>query len=601
MFVLASLLTNHHHSAFFLHSVSSLTFSLRATSTKSALLIPSKHIKQKLSERIIPLQAARKTPFGTNRKIKLPLLALGQGKEENGEMKRMNIGQEENQQKISAIANEEHNDETEISDEMKWESMYQQGNRRSSLDRNFDSIDSADLDVSFTKASNIESVNDIVSSQPPSSEVRVVTFDLDNTLWKTGPVIAAANNALHDYLIIKCGICQTSKRVEQVMKELYKSTPQLYNPSLLDADNDGGTNNVTENTGSPVYLTKLRIDSILELLHVANNTSFKKDKSELELIANEAFQVWNMARHAAIPLHYADSVLETLETLRQIRTSEGSSIVIGAITDGNSDPRKVQDLQGFFDFVVNAEGVGVSKPNRKIYQQAISEARRFPAVQQVLQFNDSFSDEDEDDNLMTVGPWWIHVGDDFMKDVVPAKEFQMRNIWSVELIQDPVKGADVDKNNVSTMKRRRDVAELMQLIASQSVVEMSIGTTDFLLDSVESEFVDCKAPIFSHVASIISSWHEIGLLSSGNDGAAKKKEKMKLKIPEGDPLTLTRSDKLLTDDPTSSSPKATSPTYEEENIVILEAAVPKKFCVYCGTANPKVAKFCFSCGKEHII
>lgn len=124
MFVVVFLLTNHHHSAFFLHSLSSLTFSLRATSTKSALLIPSKHIKQKLSERIIPLQAFRKTPFWTTRKIKLPLLALGQGREENGEMKIMNTGQEENQ------ANEEHNEETEISDAMKWEAMYQQGNKR---------------------------------------------------------------------------------------------------------------------------------------------------------------------------------------------------------------------------------------------------------------------------------------------------------------------------------------------------------------------------------------------------------------------------------------------------------------------------------------
>ena len=33
-----------------------------------------------------------------------------------------------------------------------------------------------------------------------SSEVRVVSFDLDNTVWKTGPTIQAANDVLASFL-----------------------------------------------------------------------------------------------------------------------------------------------------------------------------------------------------------------------------------------------------------------------------------------------------------------------------------------------------------------------------------------------------------------
>lgn len=218
--------------------------------------------------------------------------------------------------------------------------------------------------------------------------MRVITFDLDNTLWKTDPVIAAANSALNDFLVTRIG--QLPKRVEQVMKELYSRKPPIYNP-LLELDDDitksvAEFDGTTRSIDSPVYLTKLRIDSIKELLlySSSSSTSLEQAIDDVDRIAQDAFYVWEKARHEAIPMHYADSLLETLKILRQIRTSEGKSVVIGAITDGNSDPRKVQDLQDFFDFVVNAEAVGASKPNKKIYQRAILEASRYPVVQECL-------------------------------------------------------------------------------------------------------------------------------------------------------------------------------------------------------------------------
>jgi putative hydrolase of the HAD superfamily len=422
------------------------------------------------------------------------------------------------------------------------------------------------------------------------SEVRVITFDLDNTLWKTDPVISAANNALNDFLITRIG--QLPKRVEQVMKELYVRNPYTYNP-LLERDDEtvqskSQYDGSTRSFGSPVYLTKLRIDSIKELLYNGTNTaSLDLVTDDLDQIAHDAFHVWDMARHEAIPLHYADSMLETLKTLRQMRTSEGKSVVIGAITDGNSDPRKVQELKDYFDFVVNAESVGVSKPNKKIYQRAIIEASRYPVVQQCLpQVSLSLeSDENEyDDDLALVGPWWVHVGDDFMKDVVPAKELQMRNIWTVELLP---KRERLDPNELSVPPKknsRRDVAELMREISLKPVVEMTIGTTDFLIDSFESEFVDCKVSSFSNIASIITSWHTTGLSGSQYDEGSQLEKRI-----EASYLDHTILPTSVTD---------TSGQISAQRSDVTEITSSKKFCINCGTSIPYVAKFCFSCGEK---
>ena len=56
------------------------------------------------------------------------------------------------------------------------------------------------------------------------SEVRVVTFDLDNTLWNTSACINAANDALAAHLQAQ-EIVQP-KRVEKVMGELFKADYQ---------------------------------------------------------------------------------------------------------------------------------------------------------------------------------------------------------------------------------------------------------------------------------------------------------------------------------------------------------------------------------------
>lgn len=179
------------------------------------------------------------------------------------------------------------------------------------------------------------------------SEVRVVTFDLDNTIWATSATIDAANAALFDHLT-RNNISQP-RRVEKVMGEIFEQDRHKYSPMEEN-----------ETPKSPVFLTKLRVDAIGHILQSYNGYSVE----DAERVASEAFQVWTNARHNAIPKNFAGNVIPCLQKIAKIKTSTGHPVLIGAITDGNSDPRNVECLKDFFDFCVNAESVGVAKPDK---------------------------------------------------------------------------------------------------------------------------------------------------------------------------------------------------------------------------------------------
>ena len=325
------------------------------------------------------------------------------------------------------------------------------------------------------------------------SEIRIISFDLDNTVWKTDGCINAANDALATFLTEHD--IQQPTRVEVIMKELFQTDKARYSPVL------------GVNATHATLLTLLRTDAIQKVLEVSNGYS----SEDAEAFAQRAFDVWSTARHDAIPHNLASNVIECLESLSTLQTSEGHPILIGAITDGNSDPRRVGILEKYFDFCVNAEGVGVSKPDKRVYLEAVRQVQSKGLV-------DNLIDVTEDNP--EVGPYWVHIGDDFVKDIVAAKDLRMRTIWATQLVQDkqlpraasaippppPPKTASGDEDN-------NNMKEFMERISEKSIVEMSIGADDYLADSLTAEFVDAVTTQFHHVADVILGWHAEGLSS----------------------------------------------------------------------------------------
>lgn len=317
------------------------------------------------------------------------------------------------------------------------------------------------------------------------SEVRVVTFDLDNTLWNTSKTIDAANDALAKFL--EADNILQPKRIEIIMGELWQAEKSRYAP-------------VDENAKAPVLLTQLRTDAICLVLEEHNGYS---DVDAFDY-ATKAFNVWTKARHEAAPQNFASSVLTCLEKIASIRTSTGHPVLIGAITDGNSDPRNIEQLRGVFDFCVNAESIGVGKPDKRVYFEAIRHVGAHPSFADLaLQ-----SMDDEDALESFVGPYWVHIGDDFIKDVVAAKTLNMRSIWATELVRDKLEASR--KSGDGKTVGGKKVEDFVKEIANLNVIDMSVGADYYLADSLEQEFVDAVAEEFHDLAEIILGWHEEG-------------------------------------------------------------------------------------------
>ena len=237
------------------------------------------------------------------------------------------------------------------------------------------------------------------------SPIRVVTFDLDNTLWCTASTIGAAIAAVNEFWSRQS--IESTVRVEVVMKELFANNKAKYAPLQ------------GEQATCPCQLTSLRLDAMQHMLTTHHNFS----PQEAADLAEQAFQIMSQTRHDAIPQYMAANVVETLQALRQ----NNPQIVIGAITDGNANPGRVDSLAPFFDFCIQAENIGVGKPDSRIFDHAIK------LVQQLL-LSPSRDEIDVSTDLGTLLKSWVHIGDDLAKDIVGAKRVGMRTIWSRELI-----------------------------------------------------------------------------------------------------------------------------------------------------------------------
>jgi len=299
-------------------------------------------------------------------------------------------------------------------------------------------------------------------------------------LWETGPIIQAANNALAAFLG-ENNLAQPYQ-VEFIMEKLFKEQPTIYNP-----------NGDSKYASSPVMLTQLRKDAVQKLLIESNRFS----EDEANIFADSAFQVWSEARHRSISQNLVPNAIECLDNIQSLRAASDKPVVIGAITDGNSSPFLVPSLAKYFDFVVDAETAGVSKPDRRLYLSAIKEAVMHPNLQDIFKEVDK---ENDDKIEEIIGRWWVHIGANFLNDVLAAKDMRIRTIWSPELVCK--KEYEIVEENTSI-----SIEDFEQEIAGKSVVRMTVGSDAYVADSLESEFADATLYSIKLVAEKIARWH----------------------------------------------------------------------------------------------
>jgi HAD superfamily hydrolase (TIGR01509 family) len=198
--------------------------------------------------------------------------------------------------------------------------------------------------------------------------IKVITFDLDNTLWDVDPVLLRAEAAQRDWLLEhRPGAIEhyDHDALWEFKKSVWKRHPELAH-----------------------QISQIRVQLLYELQIHAGYA-----EAEARRGAEEAFAVFLAIRHAVVLYEEALEVIAGL----------ADQYTLGALTNGNADIYKT-DAAEYFDFAFLAEELNASKPAPDMFHAAVEKTGVSPA--QI-----------------------IHVGDNPEHDIVAARNVGMHTIW----------------------------------------------------------------------------------------------------------------------------------------------------------------------------
>ncbi|MDZ4297370.1 MAG: HAD family hydrolase [Moraxellaceae bacterium] len=200
-----------------------------------------------------------------------------------------------------------------------------------------------------------------------SSSIKLLTFDLDNTLWDVNTVVIKAEATMQSWLSSNYPqwLALGPQRLGELRQHIY-----------------------TEQANIRHDLTALRKAVLLQLLQ-------ESGYSYTDALAgsNAAFDVFFQARNQVT---FYDGVLPTLQALKNHHT-------LYALSNGNADIKRV-GLSHVFAQHFSAASVGQAKPHPAMFEAALAHAGVGP--------------EDV-----------VHIGDHPEQDVAAAQALGIRSIW----------------------------------------------------------------------------------------------------------------------------------------------------------------------------
>ena len=199
--------------------------------------------------------------------------------------------------------------------------------------------------------------------------IRVITFDLDNTLWDVVPVITGAERRMAAWL---------EERVPEAMS--------LYRDGRAVA---GMRAALIEEQPAIVHdVSRMREELTLRCIRGVG-----RDDEAARRLARGAFEVFLDARHE---IEFFDGAIDALERLSRNYT-------LGSLTNGNADPGRLK-LGRYFSFGFSAAQVGAGKPAPAMFEAA-------------LRHNGVLPDEA------------VHIGDHPVDDIQGAASVGMHTVW----------------------------------------------------------------------------------------------------------------------------------------------------------------------------
>ena len=196
--------------------------------------------------------------------------------------------------------------------------------------------------------------------------IKVITFDLDDTLWAIGPVITRANQLMLEWMQLhapKFSQTYNHQGIDQLRDEVLQRQPELTHD-----------------------LSQVRIALIQLGLE-------RCGYSAAASLAQSAFDVYFAERNNVRLFANAEHQLQALK----------QKYTIGALTNGNADLQLV-GLDHLFDFYFNSAQIGVSKPHPSFFASALQHTG-LPAQS------------------------FIHIGDHPKHDIAGAQAAGMYTIW----------------------------------------------------------------------------------------------------------------------------------------------------------------------------
>jgi len=198
--------------------------------------------------------------------------------------------------------------------------------------------------------------------------IKLVTFDLDDTLWDVKPTLLRAEARQNEWLKANRPGCVEQydhDALFEFKKSVWKRFPEFVH-----------------------NISKMREQFLVELQLAAGYSD-----DEAAAGARIAFDVF-LAERYKVSLY--EGALQVLESL-------ANRYRLGAITNGNADVYKT-DAAEYFDFAILAEDVGRAKPAPEAFLTALERAQVEPHEA-------------------------VHVGDHWEHDIVGARNTGMHAVW----------------------------------------------------------------------------------------------------------------------------------------------------------------------------
>ena len=200
------------------------------------------------------------------------------------------------------------------------------------------------------------------------AQLKVITFDLDNTLWDVDRVIINAERKMRAWLaehVPEFGSEFPAEKLMDLRNQVVEANPELRHD-----------------------LSKLREELLYQAIVRCGYGA-----TESRAYAADAFALFYEARHE---VEFFAGALEILHILRQ-------RYVLGALTNGNADFTKLK-LDTYFSFGYSSASVGAAKPAPQMFRAALTHVNASPHES-------------------------VHIGDHLVDDVQGAADVGMHTIW----------------------------------------------------------------------------------------------------------------------------------------------------------------------------